>query len=367
MEPILNEEQTLMRETAVKLTRDFGGPKRAREIRNDRKELDVPAWMEVLRSGWLSAAVPDSADGMGMGVFELTLALEEAGRQLLMVPLAECAVAAHVLSQCGTQGEMQVRAILQGLQIMIPALPQEGWGNEGSELPVARFENNQWLLDGRIRHVPFAANAQSFLVVSRVGDELMLGAVLRHVVTVNTTHNVDGSTSSELVFKDSLVEPSQVMARGKEARRLLEVMQDLLAIGTGALLVGVSAQALDITLDYIKYRQQFGKPLGSFQALQHRAADCFVDIELNRSLVYRVSASYDAGQMHRAMAAAVKARTSRVALAVTRNALQLHGAIGYTDEHDIGLYYKRAIALAALYGNDINQTSRFSSLTLDAA
>jgi len=191
----------------------------------------------------------------------------------------------------------------------------------------------------------------------------MLCAVLKHLVSLNTVQNVDGSTASELVMAGSLVEPSQVMVRGGEAQQLLDTLRDLLAMTTGAALVGVSAVALDMTLDYIKYRQQFGKALGSFQALQHRVADCFVDIELNRSLVYRVAASYDAGQGHPAMAAAVKARTSRVALAVTRNALQLHGAIGYTDEHDIGLYYKRAIALAALYGNDINQTARFSALT----
>ena len=192
----------------------------------------------------------------------------------------------------------------------------------------------------------------------------MLCVVLKHLVTLNTVHNVDGSTSSELVMNGALVEESQVMARGEMAQTLTDCLYDLLAITSGAALVGVSAMALDMTLEYIKFRQQFGKALGSFQALQHRAADCFVDIELNRSLVYRVSATYDAGEAHRAMAAAVKSRTSRVALAVTRNALQLHGAIGYTDEHDIGLYYKRAITLASLYGNDINQAARFSALTL---
>lgn len=364
MEPILSEQQSLMRETAVRLCKDHGGPKRARELRNAGTEMDVPAWMEIVRSGWLLAAVSEDAGGLGMGMFDVCLALEEAGRQLLMVPFSEVASVAHVLGRIGKRAEIQLRAIQDGLQILVPALPQEGWGNAGSALPAARFEGGSWYLDGTIRHVPFAQTAQAYFVAATVGKDLMLCVVLKHLVVIETVHNVDGSTSSTLVMKNSLVEESQVMARGDEARALLDCLTDLLAMGTGAALVGVSAMALDMTLEYIKFRQQFGKALGSFQALQHRAADCFVDIELNRSLVYRVSASFDSGDAHRAMAAAVKARTSRVALAVTRNALQLHGAIGYTDEHDIGLYYKRAITLAALYGNDINQTARFSALTM---
>ncbi|OGA01681.1 MAG: hypothetical protein A3H35_03870 [Betaproteobacteria bacterium RIFCSPLOWO2_02_FULL_62_17] len=370
MEPILDEQQSLMRETAVRLCKDHGGPKRARALRNAATEMDVPAWMELVRSGWLSAAVSEDAGGMGKGMLDVCLALEESGRQLLMVPFAEVAAVAHILGKIGARAENQLRAIQQGLQILVPALPQEGWGNVGSALPLARSEGGQWFLDGTIKHVPFAQTAQSYFVAAKrssrkkAGGEIMLCAVLKHLVKLHTVQNVDGSTSSELVMEGSLVEESQVMARGGEAQALLDTLRDLLAITTGAALVGVSSQALDMTLDYIKYRQQFGKALGSFQALQHRVADCFVDIELNRSLVYRVAASYDAGQGHPAMAAAVKARTSRVALSVTRDALQLHGAIGYTDEHDIGLYYKRAIALAALYGNDINQTARFSALTV---
>ena len=363
MEPILSEQQSLMRETAVRLCKDHGGPKRARELRDSGAEMDIPAWMEIVRSGWLLAAVKEESGGLGIGMFDVCLALEEAGKQLLMVPFAEVASVAHILGKIGKRAEIQLGAIHDGLQILVPALPQDGWGNVGSAYPQARFEDGSWYLDGVIKHVGFAKTAQAFFVAAYVGEELMLCVVLKHLVSLKTVYNVDGSTSSELVMKGALVEQSQVMVSGHEARVLLDTLTDLLAMTTGSALVGVSGMALDMTLDHIKLRQQFGKALGSFQALQHRAADCFVDIELNRSLVYRVSASYDAGVAHPAMAAAVKARTSRVALSVTRNALQLHGAIGYTDEHDIGLYYKRAITLSALYGNDINQTARFSALT----
>ena len=97
--------------------------------------------------------------------------------------------------------------------------------------------------------------------------------------------------------------------------------------------------------------------------LQHRAVDGFIDVELNRSLLYRVLAAFDAGEHHPAMASAVKARTSCAALAATRAALQMHGAVGYTDTHNIGLYYKRALALAGRYGGELDHTARFSELT----
>jgi len=129
----------------------------------------------------------------------------------------------------------------------------------------------------------------------------------------------------------------------------------------------VFAQAvLDMTIGYTKLREQFGKLIGSFQALQHRMVDCYVDAELNRSLLYKVLSAWDEDRSHPAMVSAVKARVGKGALKTVRAALQLHGAIGYTDEHDIGIYYKRAVALAAKYGNEITHVGRFSDLTLPA-
>src|SRR5262249_47551933 len=156
----------------------------------------------------------------------------------------------------------------------------------------------------------------------------------------------------------------RLIATGASARQLAGQLQDILTLGAAAELVGLAAAALDVTLDYVKLRQQFGRPIGSFQVLQHRAVDGFIDVELDRSLVYRVLAAWDAGERHPAMVAAAKARASRSALQVTRAALQMHGAIGYTDEHDIGLYYKRALTLAARYGGELAQAAAFSDLTL---
>jgi alkylation response protein AidB-like acyl-CoA dehydrogenase len=121
-------------------------------------------------------------------------------------------------------------------------------------------------------------------------------------------------------------------------------------------------KAQEITLDYMRIRKQFGKPIGSFQALQHQAANMYIGIEATRSLVFQIAANNEPFRIDPAMAVAAKAKASDEALAVTTSCIQLHGAIGFTDEHDIGLYLKRAMLLSALFGNAAAQRRRYVAL-----
>jgi alkylation response protein AidB-like acyl-CoA dehydrogenase len=121
-------------------------------------------------------------------------------------------------------------------------------------------------------------------------------------------------------------------------------------------------RAQDITFDYLRIRKQFGKLIGSFQALQHQAANIYVRIEATRSLVYQIAANNDAYRIDSAMAIAAKAKASEEALAVTQACIQLHGAIGFTDEHDIGLFLKRAMLLSSLLGNAAAQRRRYVAI-----
>jgi len=121
-------------------------------------------------------------------------------------------------------------------------------------------------------------------------------------------------------------------------------------------------KAQEITLDYMRIRKQFGKLIGSFQALQHQAANIYIRIESTRSLVYQVAANNDAYRIDPAMAVAVKAKASEDAMVVTQACIQLHGAIGFTDEHDIGLYLKRAMLLSSLLGDAAAQRRRYAAI-----
>jgi alkylation response protein AidB-like acyl-CoA dehydrogenase len=365
LELLLTEPQSLFAETATRLAADHGGPRRLRALRAGGAEIDAEAWRAAVAAEWLATVVGEHCGGQGLGLFELALALEQAGRQVLMVPLLEAAAAAWALSRAedDERAAAALADLLRGSGLIVPATEAASW-RYGCGSSGIRYDHRAGVLDGSLAFVAYGETADAFLVAIEQGVQSVLAVVPRTDIGVSTERNVDGSTSSTLSFAAVHVPAERLIATGAEARRHTLQLQEFLTLGAAAELVGLAAAALAVTLDYVKLRQQFGRPIGSFQVLQHRAVDGFVDIELDRSLVYRVLAAWDAGEHHPAMVAAAKARASRSALQVTRAALQMHGAIGYTEEHDIGLFYKRAMVLAARYGGELGQAGRFSDLTL---
>jgi alkylation response protein AidB-like acyl-CoA dehydrogenase len=364
MDLLLNNEQVLLRDAASKLGASKGGPRRARALRDAGTEIDTAAWADIVKAGWLSALVAEKDDGLGLGMFDLALALEETGKQIVMTPLVEAAAAVCAVSQATASGH-PARARIEG-KIVVPATALPGQRFDAAA--GVAFDPKTSALSGSVSFVPFGASADLFLVDAKAGQDTVLCLVQRNArgIAIATAPNVDGSTSSTLTFSAVTVAASDIVARGDKAAVTVTAVHELLVLGTAAELLGVAEAALDITVGYTKLREQFGKLIGSFQALQHRMVDCYVDAELNRSLLFKVLSAWDDDQSHPAMVSAVKARVGKGALKTVRAALQLHGAIGYTDEHDIGIYYKRAVALAAKYGNEITHVGRFSDLTQQA-
>ena len=363
MDLLLSEQQSLLRDAAAKLGASKGGPRRARKLRDARIEIDAEVWGEMVKGGWLSTLVAERHDGPGLGIFDLALALEETGRHIVMSPLVEAASAEWAVTEAAGRPH-PVREV----RLVVPATTVPGQRYEGAGGIGVRLDPQASTLSGSVAFVPFAVTADAFLVDANAVNATVLCLVPRDAdgLSIMTTANVDGSTSSTLLFANVSVAVDRIIGRGERAAAVVSKMHELLVLGTSVELLGVAQAALDMTLSYMKLREQFGKPIGSFQALQHRVVNCYVDAELNRSLLFSVLAAWDAGTCHPAMVAAAKARLGKGALNTVRAALQLHGAIGYTDEHDIGIYYKRAVALAAKYGNEITHVGRFSDLTLPA-
>jgi alkylation response protein AidB-like acyl-CoA dehydrogenase len=361
MDLVLNDEQLLLREAAQKLGMSRGGPRRARALRETGTEVDFVAWDEMIQAGWLSALVEEKHEGLGLGIFDLALALEETGKHIVMLPFVEAAGAMWAVSRAVEANHPAMAAILS--KIVVPATLVPGQNYDGATGMM--FDPEALMLSGQVSFVPFGASADLFLVDANGGSLTLLCLVSRNAagLSIKTTPNVDGSTSSTLTFSGVKIMEDQIVSRGDPAAKIVTAMRELLVLGTAAELLGVAEAAFDMTLAYTKLREQFGKQIGSFQALQHRMVDCYVDNELNRSLLFKVLSAWDDRTSHPAMVSAVKARVGKGALTTVRTALQLHGAIGYTDEHDIGLYYKRAVALAAKFGNEITHVGRFSKLT----
>ncbi|HEY1504990.1 MAG TPA: acyl-CoA dehydrogenase family protein [Stellaceae bacterium] len=343
MDEQLTEEQRQLRESAAKLCADCGGARRARDLREAGQDIDTAAWRAIVEAGWLGMMVPERHGGLGLGAVEFFIVLEQAGRQALTTPLLEQVATAWLFGALG-QPPAALGAMLDGARIIVPSLDADGW----------TFRRGGSLLT----RVPvFATAAHDFLVE----DDNVLALLAHPSHGLSLTVHVDGSRSARITSSDAAV----VVARGAEATALAAKLGDLLALGSAIELLGLCESAMTLALEHVKTRKQFGQPLGSFQALQHRLADNFVDLELNRSLLHRICVAWDQGTAQPAMIAGAKARAVRVTTEIMRNALQLHGAIGYTDEHDIGVLWKHALALSARYGNELTQAARFARLTAE--
>ena len=364
MDEQLSPEQSQLRESAARLCRDLAGPKRARLLRDRGQEVDTEAWRALREAGWLATLVPEERGGAGLGASELYVLMEQIGRHVAMVPFLEAAVAAWALGQARGAGAA-LRAVLAGTQRIVPALAAEGWEFRKAAGFTARSKGNVLVVEGAAPGVAFGPSADAVLiaVATEDGEALCLLPRSHPGVEIAVAGAVDGSSSASLRLTDALIDDASIIGRGDEAAAQAADMRDLLVLGTAVELLGLAESAASLTLEHIKTRQQFGHPLGSFQALQHRVVDDFVALELDRSLLHRVAQSWDAGTAVPAMIAAAKARVSRSAAEIMRTALQLHGAIGYTDEHDIGIFFKRALVLAARYGNEFTQTEHFARLT----
>ncbi len=367
MEPVLNEEQILLRESAAKLVAQLGGPAAHRALRAGADGFDRDRHKAMADAGWLSLLLPERAGGFGLGVTGLALALEQAGRGLMTEPVAACAVVAYAIAsgQAATGAAATLADVLAGELIIAPALADPAVPDGGRERLSAVPYHYGYCVTGSRGPVPFAGAASAFLVDAGMSD----GAVLLIVpadtfgVDIAPDATVDGLANATVTFAEvSMMDDAWLIASVNQGAALCADAYDRLLLANSAEMLGVMAQALELGIGYMKTREQFGRPIGAFQALQHRAVNAHVEVELTRSLLYQVCAAVDGGRGSRAMVAAVKARASEAVLEVAKSVIQMHGAIGFTDEYAAGLYLRRAMVLAARHGNAAHHRKRYAAL-----
>jgi alkylation response protein AidB-like acyl-CoA dehydrogenase len=352
----LTSEQILLRDSAAKFI-GAAGPKVARGLRERDPSFAPERLRQAGELGWLGILVPSSADGLGLGLTELALVLEQAGRGLVCEPIGLAAISAAALAQGHTPHPMLKRA-MAGTVLVVPALQESAQGDDLFEPRTQATDmDSSPRLTGTKTFV-CADGANSFLVSASGRD----GPALYHVArdapgsSLSATQTVDGRKLSTLTLKDA---PADLIPSRQSSRSAVEAVNDLVLIALSAELLGVMEKAQEITFDYLRVRKQFGKPIGSFQALQHQAVNIYIRTETTRSLLYQVATNNDPYRIDPALAASVKAKASEDAMFVIQSCIQLHGAIGFTDEHDIGLYLKRALLLSSLFGNASAQRRRY--------
>jgi len=344
------EDLRLLRDSARTLLERAGGTARARRVRDDGAGWDADVWRDLAEAGVLGVTTPEDSGGLGMGLSAAGVIAEEVGRVIAPEPVVpSVAMAIGLMHRLCADGPDLERAISG--EITLAVAWQERDTRGVSDTIACRLEGGA--LTGSKDWVMGLADAAPVLVIAKGSNGLALVRVEGDAtgVTRRAVRQSDGSALSALDFAAT---PVEVLAEGAHvAEALGAAVADATAL-TAAELVGLSAAALDLTLEYIKTREQFDKPIGSFQVIQHRAVDMKIMQEVAEAAVREALGTMESATSPLTrirQASRAKARACTAAQKITREAIQLHGAVGYTDEFDVGLLLNRALVLSAWLGD----------------
>lgn len=374
---VLTEEQVMLRESAAGLLAEKAGVAQLRALRDAGDELGFSraVWQEIAAMGWPGIAVPEAYGGLGYGYTGLGLVLEQAGCHLSPTPLqASVLVGATAVNELGTEAQKQ--ALLPALaagEVLVSLALQEGPHHAPEQTALAAAaEGGGYTLTGSKTLVLDALAADHFVVIARTagsaGDSAGLTAFLvpadAEGLTVERRSLVDSRGVGALDFAGVKLDADAGMGEPGRAWAGLGRTLDIANIGLASELLGLATRAFELTVAYLKERKQFGKVIGSFQGLQHRAAELFAELELSRSIVLQALQTIDADDPELSkLASAAKAKLCEVAQRATNEGIQMHGGVGMTDEYDIGLFIKRARVAQHCFGDYNYHLDRFARLS----
>jgi acyl-CoA dehydrogenase len=374
---VLNEEQLMLKESAAGFLTEKATVMHLRALRDsaDERGCSDDVWQEMVQMGWAGIAIAEDFGGLGYGYTGLGLVLEQVGRNLSASPLQSTVlVSATLIAELGSgsQKEQWLSPIAAGEKRVSLAL-QEG-RHHAPEQTAARAvaDGEDYLLSGAKVLVLDASLADAYIVVARTageaGDNQGLTAFLVAAnsagIALSRSSMVDSRNVGTLTLQDVRVPAAQVLGEVGGAWQGLSRTLDIANVGLASELLGLSTEAFERTVAYLKERKQFGRVIGSFQALQHRSAELFAELELARSIVLQALQAIDSGdEQLPLLASAAKAKLCEVAQRATNEAIQMHGGIGMTDEHEIGFFIKRARVVQHTFGDYNYHLDRFAQLS----
>ena len=319
-----------------------------RQVRERAPEarIDRDRWREAAQVGWAGLLVDDAHGGAGLGMIEAGLILEQLGRTLAPTPMISTALVGATL----LAGRPEAAAIARGEVIVALAIDERP--RFAPHAIEARLREG--VLDATKENVVDGPDADLFLVVAQGGIALVDRAAPG--VTVTSLSRVDSRSAADVRFEG-------VRVRATIETAALDLALARATAGLAAEMLGGADAVFATTIDYLKTRRQFGVPIGSFQALKHRAAHLFCELELTRAVVRAALAALDSGAADKdTLVSAAKARASDTFALVAAEAVQMHGGIGVTDELDIGFYYKRARVAELTFGSAAYHRERFAKI-----
>jgi alkylation response protein AidB-like acyl-CoA dehydrogenase len=373
---VLTEEQTMLRDAAKDWTSENAPVAALRKLRDTGSDVgfDRAAWKEMGEMGWAGVIVPEAYGGSEFGYRSLGLVLEETGRTLTASPLISTALvgaSALILGGTAAQKEAWLGKIAAAETVTALAVDETAHHHPAGVAMTATRTGAGYKLTGKKPFVIDGMAAELFIVAARTsgkagetaGITLFLVPADAKGLTRRRLHTVDSRGAADLSFDGVDVAADAVLGQPDHGFDLLDQILDRARAGLAAEMVGTASQAFEITLEYLKTRTQFGQLIGTFQALQHRAAKMFTALEMTRSCVEAALDAIDGSANDvRALCSLAKAKASETLHLVSNEMVQMHGGIGMTDAHDAGLYMKRARVAEALFGGASFHRDRYASL-----
>jgi alkylation response protein AidB-like acyl-CoA dehydrogenase len=372
----LDSDATLLRDTALEFFKERAPVEALRKLRddNDPSGFSRPLWRDMAGLGWAGFLVDEHYGGSAFGCLGLGLVMEAAGRTLAATPLLSTAlIGASALALAGSvqQKSAHLPALVAGERLTALALEEGAHHAPFRVAATARRSGKSFRLEGEKRFVLDGHVADLLIVVARTagsGEErqgltLFLVPADTPGIERRRTSMVDSRNAAVLRLDGVTVGEDAVLGEVDAGAELLERILDRARAGLAAEMLGSAGEAFERTIQYLKDRKQFGVRIGSFQALKHRAAQMFCEIELVRSAVVAALTALDEGTKNaRGLASLAKAKAGDAFFLVSNEGVQMHAGIGMTDEHEIGFFLKRARVAQASFGDSAFHRDRYAAL-----
>lgn len=367
---VLNEEQVMLRDSARSFLSERAGVSQLRALRDSGNEegFSRDLWAEIVEMGWPAVLVPEDYGGLGYGFTGIGLILEECGRTLTPTPLLSSAmVGAAAINRAGSDAQRQtlLPGIASGEQLLALAVDEDVTHRPAHCATTVRRSDDGLTIGGSKTMVVDGHIANTLIVTASDaesgGKRLLLVPADAHGVEVEPIRLLDTHRAARIRLNDVTVPESSQLGAPGNAADLEDYLLDVARIGQSAELLGLAQVVFERTMAYLRERKQFGVPIGAFQALQHRAARLYSEIEMCVSALRHALATLDSDSDEiAAIASLTKAKLSETAHLAATEGIQMHGGIGMTDEYDIGFFLKRCRILETVFGDRYFHLDRYA-------
>jgi alkylation response protein AidB-like acyl-CoA dehydrogenase len=355
----LTDEQTLFVESASRYVRERSDIENKRKTTAEDSCFSSQHWQQFAEMGWLALTLPEKADGLGCGINDLFVLMEQIGRGVFHEPVVDTPILCGSILADSLDNPLALTTLQQiGTGESIAALAHieaNGRCEFSTKITTSATKNaDGWQLNGRKERVFYAPQAQQLIVSALANNEVALFIVdtSNAGLSIEAYAMIDGSHAADITLDNVTIPADALLLSGSHAVDALNLALDKAITADCARALGSMETVMAMTAEYIKTRVQYGKPLAQFQALQHRMSEMLVEYEQANAIMYRSLSLFDDAKQRRSAVSAAKVIVSKAGKWIAGQGIQLHGGIGVTEEYAVGHHYKAMLTLEQRFGTN---------------